>query len=344
MKVIDLRSDTVTQPTEEMRRAMSQAEVGDDGWGEDPTVIRLEHMAAERLGKETALFTASGTMSNLLAVLTHCQRGHEIIIGDESHMFHYEVGGAAALAGVHIRTVSNDANGMLSPEDVQAAIRVPDIHFPPTTLICLENTHNRCGGRVLTPKDTKHMADVASQHQIPLHLDGARIFNAAICLGISTQELAVGATSVSFSLCKGLAAPAGSLLCGSADFIARARKYRQMVGGGMRQVGILAAAGMVALEKMVDRLEEDHENARFLAEGLSHMKGILIDPAMVQTNIVVFEVQVMSPGQLLERLARKGIKLTPFGGEQLRIVTHYGTERSDVETFLDVLYRILRDP
>jgi threonine aldolase len=344
MKVIDLRSDTVTQPTEEMRTAMSQAEVGDDGWGEDPTVIRLEDMAAERLGKEAALFTASGTMSNLLAVLTHCQRGHEIIIGDESHMFHYEVGGAAALAGVHIKTVPNDANGMLSPQDVQTAIRVPDIHFPLTTLICLENTHNRCGGRVLTPENTKHMADVASQHQIPLYLDGARIFNAAICLGISAQELAVGATSVCFSLCKGLAAPAGSLLCGSADFISRARKYRQMVGGGMRQVGILAAAGMVALEKMVDRLEEDHENARFLAEGLSHMKGILIDPAMVQTNIVVFEVQVMSPGELLERLARNGIKLTPFGGEQLRIVTHYGIERGDVETFLDVLNRILRGP
>jgi threonine aldolase len=341
MKLIDLRSDTVTQPTEEMRRAMSSAEVGDDGWGEDPTVIRLEHMAAERLGKKAALFTVSGTMSNLLAVLTHCQRGDEIIIGDESHMFHYEVGGAAALAGVHIKTVPNDVNGMLSPEDVETAIRVPDIHFPPTTLICLENTHNRCGGRVLTPEDTKKIAEVASRQQIPLYLDGARIFNAAVYLGLSVQELAVGATSVSFSLCKGLSAPAGSLLCGSADFIARARKYRQMVGGGMRQVGILAAAGIVALEKMVARLQEDHENAKLLAEGLSNMKGILINPAMVQTNIVVFEVQLMSPLELVERLAQNGVKVTLFGGKRLRMVTHYGIERKDIETVFNVCTRIL---
>jgi len=341
MKPIDLRSDTVTQPTEEMRTAMSQAEVGDDGWGEDPTVIRLEHMAAERLGKEAALFTVSGTMSNLLAVLTHCQRGDEIIIGDESHMFHYEVGGAAALAGVHIKTVPNNVNGMLSPEDVQAAIRVPDIHFPPTKLICLENTHNRCGGRVLTPEDTKRIAELASQHQIPLYLDGARIFNAAVYLGINVQKLALGATSVSFSLSKGLSAPAGSLLCGSADFIARARKYRQMVGGGMRQVGILAAAGIVALEKMVDRLQEDHENAKLLAEGLSNMKRVSIDPAMVQTNIVVIEVQLMSPLELVERLAQNGVKVTPFGGKRLRMVTHYGIEREDIETVINVCHRIL---
>jgi len=341
MKLIDLRSDTVTQPTEEMRTAMSRAEVGDDGWGEDPTVIRLEHMAAERLGKKAALFTASGTMSNLLAVLTHCKRGDEIIIGDESHMFHYEVGGAAALAGVHIKTVRNNINGMLSPEDVQAAIRVPDIHFPPTTLICLENTHNRCGGRVLTPEDIKRIAGVASQQQIPLYLDGARIFNAAVYLGLSVQELTVGATSVSFSLSKGLSAPAGSLLCGSADFITRARKYRQMVGGGMRQVGILAAAGIVALEKMVDRLREDHENAKLLAEGLSNMKGISIDPAVVQTNIVVFEVQLMSPIELLERLAQNGVKVALFGGKRLRMVTHYGIERKDIETVINVCHRIL---
>ena len=342
MKLIDLRSDTVTQPTDEMRVAMSQAEVGDDGWGEDPTVIRLEHMAAEMLGKESALFTASGTMSNLVAVLTHCRRGDEIIIGDQSHMFHYEVGGAAALAGVHIKTVPNDVNGMLSTDAIQEAIRVPDIHFPPTALICLENTQNRCGGRVLTPEYTREIAEIASQRQIPFYLDGARIFNAAIYLGCDVRELATGSTTVSISLSKGLSAPAGSLLCGNADFIRRARKYRQMVGGGMRQVGILAAAGIVALEKMVDRLQEDHENARLLADGLSNMKGISIDPATVQTNIVVFEVQFMSPLDLMERLAQNGVKAAFFGGKRLRMVTHYGVERQDIEAVLKVCHRIMQ--
>ena len=342
MRVIDLRSDTVTQPTEEMRKAMSRAEVGDDGWGEDPTVIRLEHMAAERMGKEKALFTASGTMSNLIAVLTHCRRGDEIIMGDESHMFQYEVGGSAALAGVHIKTVPNDVRGMLSTEDVETAIRVPDIHFPPTTLICLENTHNRCSGGVLTPEDIKQIADIGRRHEIPLHLDAARIFNAAVHLGISARELAIGADSVSFSLCKGLAAPVGSLLCGSADFITGARKYRQMVGGGMRQVGILAAAGIVALEQMVGRLGEDHENAKVLAEGMSNIKGILIDPTVVQTNIVVCEAKTMPQSELILRLAQNGIKVTPFGGKRLRMVTHLGIDRRDVENVLDVLARILK--
>jgi threonine aldolase len=341
MKFIDLRSDTVTQPTDEMRIAMGQAEVGDDGWGEDPTVNRLEHMAAEKLGKDSALFTVSGTMSNLVAVLTHCQRGDEIIIGDQSHMFHYEVGGAAALAGVHIKTVANDINGMLPPDAVKDAIRATDIHFPPTKLICLENTQNRCGGRVLTPEYTREIAEIAHQQQIPLYIDGARIFNAAIYLGCNVRELAVSATSVSISLSKGLSAPAGSLLFGSTDFIRRARKYRQMVGGGMRQAGILAAAGIIALEKMVDRLQEDHENARLLAEGLSNMKGISISPSAVQTNIVVFEVQLMSPFDLMERLAQNGVKVAFFGGKRLRMVTHYGIECKDIETVLNVCHRIL---
>ena len=341
MKFIDLRSDTITQPTNEMRVAMSQAEVGDDGWGEDPTVNRLEHMAAEKLGKDSALFTASGTMSNLVAVLTHCQRGDEIIIGDQSHMFYYEVGGAAALAGVQIKTVANDVNGMLPLDAVKDAIRVIDIHFPPTTLICLENTQNRCGGRVLTLEYTGEIAEIAIQQHIPLYIDGARIFNAAVYLGCSVRELAAVATSVSISLSKGLSAPAGSLLCGSTDFIRRARKYRQMVGGGMRQVGILAAAGIVALGKMVDRLQEDHENARLLADGLSTMKGISISPATVQTNIVVFEVQLMSPLDLMESLAQNGVKVAFFGGKRLRMVTHYGIERQDIETVLNVCHRIL---
>lgn len=341
MKVIDLRSDTVTQPTTAMREAMSRAEVGDDGWGEDPTVARLEAMAANITGKEAALFTASGTMSNLVAVLTHCPRGQEMILGDESHMFYYEVGGSAALAGVHMHIVLNDERGRLDPGVVEASIRSPDIHFPPTGLICLENTHCRCGGSVLTVDDAQNIVAIANRSNIPLHLDGARIFNAAVYLGNSVCELARGATSVSFSLCKGLAAPVGSMLCGSADFISRARKYRKMLGGGMRQAGIIAAAGIIALETMVERLAEDHENARLLAEGLANIDGIIIDPAAVQTNIVVFQLAHLNPVEFVDRLTADGIKAVSFGGQRVRMVTHWGIERQDVQTTIDILHRIL---
>ncbi len=265
MKVIDLRSDTVTHPTPEMRQAIFEAEVGDDVYREDPTVNRLETIAAKRMGKEAALFTTSGTQSNITAVLTHTRHGNEVILGNEAHIFWYEVGGAAALGGVVMRTLPNDSCGRLNPNDVEQAIRDKNIHYPETTLLCLENTHNRCGGAVLTPDYTNEICELAHAHGLKVHLDGARIFNAAIAIGVPACVLTENVDSVSFCLSKGLSAPVGSLLCGSNDFIERARKFRKMLGGGMRQAGIIAAAGIVAIETMVDRLAEDHANARRLA-------------------------------------------------------------------------------
>lgn len=330
MQRIDLRSDTVTLPTPEMRKAMAEAEVGDDVWGEDPTVNRLEAMAAERLGKEAALFTVSGTMSNLVAVLTWCRRGDEIILGDQSHMFLNEVGGASALGGVAYHPIPNDEAGRLRPGDVERAIRSPNIHYPRTGLVCLENTHNRCGGAVLTPGDIAAVAEVAHRRDIPLHLDGARLFNAAVYLGVPVSLLARDADSVCFCLSKGLACPVGSLLCGSKEFIGEARRWRKAVGGGMRQAGVLAAAGIVALEKMVDRLAEDHENARELAKGLAGIPGILLDPERVQTNIVIFRWTAGPVQEFLARLARKGVLASYLGEDRVRMVTHYGITRQDV--------------
>jgi len=343
MKIIDLRSDTVTQPTPAMRQAMAQAELGDDVFGEDPTVNRLEAMAAQLLGIEAALFTASGTMSNLLAVLSHCRRGDEMILGDQAHMFLYEVGGSAALAGVHPHPIPNDSQGRLSTQEVEAAIRPPNIHFPPTGLICLENTHNRCGGAVLTSRYTREIGELARGHGIALHLDGARLLNAAVYLGVEPAELTRHVSSVSLCLSKGLAAPVGSVLCGRADFIARARKYRKMVGGGMRQAGVIAAAGIVALETMVERLAEDHAHARMLAEGLAAIKGLTLDPATVQTNIVIFEVRAGQATELQSRLAAAGVKVSSLGGSKLRAVTHYGIERCDIESALASIAQVLRD-
>ncbi|HEX77629.1 MAG TPA: low-specificity L-threonine aldolase [Dehalococcoidia bacterium] len=342
MKVIDLRSDTVTQPTPEMRRAMYEAEVGDDVYGEDPTVNRLEAMAAERMGKEAALFTVSGSMSNLVAGLTHCQRGDEMITGADSHIFYYEVGSVATLGGVQIRLLPNDAYGRLDPKAVEAAIRGINLHLPPTGLICLENPHNRCGGTVLPPDYIESISEIAQRHGVPLYLDGARIFNAAIYLGIDARELTKYVTSVSFCLSKGLSAPVGSLLCGDADFIRRARKNRKRVGGGMRQAGILAAAGIVALERMVNRLAEDHENARYLAENLAEIPGLSVDLALVQTNIVAVRVEKGSAGRVEAELAKEGVKVSNLGDGRLRLVTHYGIERADVATALKVIRDVMR--
>ncbi len=335
MKVIDLRSDTVTHPTPEMRRAIFEAEVGYDVYGEDPTVNRLEMMAAARMCKEAALFTTSGTQGNLIAVLTHCNRGDEIIVGDEAHMFWYEVGGAAALGGVTIRTLPNDSCGRLNPDDIERAIRDRDIHYPETTLVCLENTHNRCGGTVLSADYTDEVCRLAHTRGLKVHLDGARIFNAAIALGVPVLALAENADSVSFCLSKGLGAPVGSLLCGSKDFVERARKFRKMLGGGMRQAGIIAAAGIVALETMVDRLVDDHANARRLAEGLAGINGITLAQDSVPTNIVMFE---LSPGpstaEFMEGLREGGVKVGLRDGRPFRAVTHYMVTSSDIDEAL----------
>lgn len=329
MKVIDLRSDTFTLPSPEMRRAIASAELGDDVFGEDPTVNRLQEMAAAVTGKEAALLTTSGTQSNLVALLAHCQRGDEVIVGDESHTLHFEAGGAFALGGLGLRPVRNDERGNLDPKALRAAIRGRDVHFPPTGLICLENTHNRCGGTVLTEADMAALREVAREHGLPVHLDGARLFNAAIALGVPVSRLARYADSVAFSLCKGLGCPVGSLLCGDAAFIERARRYRKMLGGGMRQAGIIAAAGVYALEHMIDRLAEDHENAQVLAQGLAGITGLRLAPPP-QTNLVFLTAQGWDLGQLVRRLAKVDVLCLDEGG-RLRMVTHYGIERSDVE-------------
>jgi threonine aldolase len=331
VEIIDLRSDTVTQPTAAMRQAIRAAELGDDVFGDDPTVLRLEAMAARLLDKEAAIFLPSGTMANLTAVLTHCRRGDEIIVGDESHILHYEVGGASALAGVLVRAVRNDARGRLDGAEVEAVVRPPDIHFPTTALLCIENTHNRCGGTALSNDDLAPAIAVARRHGIPVHLDGARIFNAAAALGVPAAELARGADTVMFCLSKGLSAPVGSLLCGTGEFIARARRNRKMLGGGMRQVGTVAAAGIVALETMVERLAEDHANARYLAERLAELPWVRIEPDTVETNIVIVDLRAGTADEMLPRLAEAGLLVTNFGPRRLRLVTHHGIERAHLD-------------
>ncbi len=328
MAVIDLRSDTVTLPSPEMRAAMANAELGDDVFGEDPAVNRLQEMAAELLGKEAALFTSSGTQSNLIAMLTHCRRGDEVIVGDRSHTLEYEVGGAWAVGGLGLRPVPNDAQGRLDETRLRAAIRHVDDHSPRTGLICLENTHNLCGGTVLSEEDMAPVRKIASEHGLPVHMDGARLFNAAVALGVPVSKLAAWADSVCFSLSKGLGCPVGSVLCGPRDFIAEARRYRKMLGGGMRQAGVIAAAGVYALENMVARLAEDHENARAAAAALAETPGVVLDPPP-QTNLIFFRVDGWEPVALVNRLEQAGVRCFAEGG-RVRWVTHYGIERHDV--------------
>jgi threonine aldolase len=286
MKIIDLRSDTVTKPTDEMRQAMAKAEVGDDVYGEDPTINRLQQMAAEMMGKEAGLFVSSGTMGNLLSVLSVCHRGDEVIMGNMGHTFLFEAGGISALGGVFPNTLPNQADGSLRLEDIEAAIRPDDIHDPISRMVILENTHNRCGGTVLSPQYTQAVADLAHQHHLHLHLDGARVFNAAVALGIPAAKVVEPADSVTFCLSKGLCAPVGSVVCGSRDFIQQGRRIRKMLGGGMRQAGILAAAGIVALEKMIPRLQEDHAKAKRLADSLREIPGIVFEMGFPQSNMV----------------------------------------------------------
>lgn len=338
MNIIDLRSDTVTHPTPEMRQAIFEAEVGDDVYREDPTVNQLEIIAAEKMGKEAGLFTTSGTQSNLIAVLTHTNHGNEIILGSDAHILWYEVGGAAALGGVVIRTLPNDKGGRLDLNDIERTVRGKNIHFPVTTLLCLENTHNRCGGAVLTADYTDEVCNLAHTHELKVHLDGARIFNAAIALGVPVEVLTMNVDSVSFCLSKGLSAPVGSLLCGSKEFIMRARKFRKMLGGGMRQAGIIAAAGIVALETMVDRLAEDHANARRLERGLANIKGITLAQDSVPTNIVLFNLlPELSVSEFIENLEKAGVKVGSRGGNLFRAVTHRMVSLSDID---EVLVRI----
>ncbi len=343
MPRIDLRSDTVTQPTPAMRKAMYEAELGDDVYGEDPTVNRLEALAAERMGKEAALLVVSGTMGNLVSLLTHCGRGDEIIMGDKAHTFLYEVGGVSALGGIHVHTVPNQPDGFLCPADVEQAIRTENIHFPRTRLIALENTHNRCGGAVLSVAQMASIKTLAEHHGLAVHLDGARIFNAAIALGVPVRDLAAQVDTLQFCLSKGLGAPVGSLIVGPAAFIAEARRIRKMVGGGMRQAGVIAAAGIVALEQMVERLAEDHANARRLAEGLTAIPGIAIEPELVQTNIVMFGLshERITLAAVGEALAQEGVLLSQTDPTRFRAVTHYGITAQDIESALAAVARVM---
>lgn len=341
---IDLRSDTVTLPTPAMRRAMYEAEVGDDVWGEDPTVVRLQELAAERMGKEAALYVPSGTQGNLVSLLSHCQRGHEVILGSECHIFVYEAGAAAVFGGLIYHIVPTTRFGELPPDEIESAVRGPNVHFPPSGLICLENTHNRCGGTVIGPDYMAQVREIAGRHKLPVHLDGARIFNAAIALGVDAREIARHADSVMFCLSKGLSAPVGSLVCGSKAFIERAHRMRKMAGGAMRQVGVIAAAGLVALTEMVDRLAEDHANARLLAEGLANIPGLAVDLETVQTNMVMFYPSDprWTTETLNAALTAAGVLTSYLGRTKIRAVTHYGIERADIEEALATIAQVMR--
>ena len=341
MHTVDLRSDTVTLPTPAMMQAIATAELGDDVFGEDPTVNRLEETAARRLGKDAAILVMSGTMANLVALLAHCGRGDEIIVGDKAHIFINEAGGCSAVGGIHSHQVPNQVDGTLNLADIEDAVRSDNAHYPRSRVICLENTHNRCGGACLTPGYMRQVRQVADRHGLRIHLDGARLFNAAVALGVDVKELTADADSVGFCLCKGLSAPVGSLLCGSAEFIRAARRARKVVGGGTRQAGIIAAVGIVALEGMVERLADDHVNARRLAQGMAGLPGILINPALVQTNIVYFDVQEQlgSAAEFCQRLAADGVRMLPTGKQTVRALSHYGIERNDIDTALSIIAR-----
>lgn len=345
MEYVDLRSDTVTQPTPAMRQAMAQAPVGDDVYGEDPTVNRLQEIAAAMMGKEAGLFVPSGTMGNLAAILAHCGRGDEVILGKAAHTYLYEAGGISALGGVHSCQIPNQPDGTLALEDIRAAIRADDPHQPVTRLIALENTHNRCGGVALTVEYTQEVGNLAREYQLRLHLDGARIFNAAVALGVKARDLAAPADSVTFCLSKGLCAPVGSVLCGSAEFIRRAHRIRKQLGGGMRQAGILAAAGIVALETMVDRLAEDHARARRLAQGLAAIPSLSLDPGTPQTNMVFVNLAPevpMTAAQVAERLKARRVRVGVVGKRRFRLVTHYWIDDAAVDQACSAFAETLR--
>ena len=342
--VIDLRSDTVTHPTPRMREAMKQAELGDDSYRDDPTINELQARAAALLGKEDALFVSSGTMGNLVSLMSWSEgrRGGEVVLGQDAHILHSEAGGYAALAGLAVRPVPN-GRGCPAPADVEAAIRPKAPVGLFTALIAIENTQNRCGGTAVTVEETRAVAAVARKHDLPLHLDGARVFNAAVALGVEAKELVEPVDSLSFCFSKGLSCPIGSMIVGSKPFIDAARRNRKLVGGAMRQVGVLGAAGLVALDEMIPRLAEDHANARILAERLAKLPGIELDLDRVETNIVRFGYSGPNPDQLVPRLRERGVLVTGSVAEGLRMVTHYGIEEADVRRAADIWESVLEE-
>ncbi|PIA45391.1 hypothetical protein AQUCO_01700739v1 [Aquilegia coerulea] len=344
-RTVDLRSDTVTKPTEAMRAAMANAEVDDDVLGSDPTAYRFEAEMARIMGKEAALFVPSGTMGNLISVLVHCEvRGCEVILGDNSHIHIYENGGISTIGNVHTRTVKNNPDGTMDLALIESAIRDPlgELYYPTTTLICLENTHANCGGRSLSVEYTDKVGELAKKHGLKLHIDGARIFNASVALGVPLHRLVQAADSISVCLSKGLGAPVGSVIVGSKTFISKAKRLRKTLGGGMRQVGILCAAAFVALQENVSKLEGDHRKAKFLADGLNQIKGLKVDTASVETNMVFFDVLEGSNiivDKLCKILEDHGILIMPVSSSSIRIVLHHQISESDAQYTLSCIQK-----
>ena len=348
-RIIDLRSDTVTLPTDEMRQAIANAKLGDDVFREDPTVNELEEKAANMLGKESGILVPSGTMGNLVSILTHCQRGTEILIGDKSHTFYYEADGISAFGGIHSRQLKNQPDGTIKISDIQSAIRIDNVHFPKTSAITLENTHNLCNGSPLPSEYIRDVATISRSNDIKIHIDGARIFNAAVALDVDVKSLVADTDSVTFCLSKGLSSPVGSIICGSDKFIYHARRNRKALGGGMRQAGIIAAAGIVSLEQMIEQIREDHNNAKFLADGITNIKGLAVDRENIKSNILYFDIekeirrspnlakQTINKDQYPFDIILDNIYFLETSPSRFRLVTHYGIRREDVEKTLDIL-------
>ena len=339
---VDLRSDTVTHPSPEMRKAMYDAEVGDDVYGDDPTVNHLQERAAELLGKEAGLFVSSGTQGNLVSMLAHAQRGDEILVGDQCHIMNNEAGGSMVLGSIVLYPIKTDEFGFLDPDFIKDAVKPRDYHKPPTRLLAIENTHNASSGRALNPEQMKAMADAGHEKNLSVHLDGARIFNAAVALDVPAADLTEHVDSATFCLSKGLSCPIGSIVVGSEEFIQEADRWRKMLGSGMRQVGIVAAAGLIALDSMVERMQEDHDSARYIATRMAEMKGISVDPEHIQTNIIRFRVPSHTGNQIASRLKEEGVYING-GDSDLRIVTHYGLTNEDYEFAISALDRVMRE-
>lgn len=343
MRTVDLRSDTLTCPTPEMREAMMTAEVGDDVFGEDPTINRLQERMAELTGKEAALFVTSGTQGNQVAINAHTRPGQEVIVEKDAHIFNYESGAPAMLAGVQLNGLIG-SHGVLTAEQVEAAIRPSDDHYPQTGLICLENTHNRAGGTIYPLEEMKRIYQLSRRHKLPLHLDGARLWNASVATGIPLREYCRYADSVMLAFSKGLGAPVGSIVVGDREFIQRAHFYRKAYGGGIRQGGILAAAALYALDHHLPLLAEDHRRTRQLAEEIAELPGISVDLSTVQTNILIFEVDParMTAEELVARLGEQGVKMFPFGPTRVRAVTHLHITDEDIEYTVEVFRSLLK--
>ena len=339
---VDLRSDTVTHPSPEMRKAMYDAEVGDDVYGDDPTVNHLQERAAELLGKEAGLFVSSGTQGNLVSMLAHAQRGDEILVGDQCHIMNNEAGGSMVLGSIVLYPIKTDEFGFLEPDFIKDAVKPRDYHKPPTRLLAIENTHNASSGRALNPEQMKAMADAGHEKNLSVHLDGARIFNAAVALDVPAADLTEHVDSATFCLSKGLSCPIGSIVVGSEEFIQEADRWRKMLGSGMRQVGIVAAAGLIALDSMVERMQEDHDSARYIATRMAEMKGISVDPEHIQTNIIRFRVPPQTGNHIASRLKEEGVYING-GDSDLRLVTHYGVTNEDYEFAISALDRVMRE-